>query len=89
MSKINGEILETESSVKQILQDTNGKPSSKRIAGFVLMGVGLAYLLVVGSISIGQVIADPATALSVGQTIIYVGGALCGIGVIEKLGTGN
>ena len=71
---------------KEILNDTNGKPSSKRIAGFILMGVGLVFLLSIGITSIFKIIADPQTALSIGQTIIYVGGALCGIGVIEKLG---
>ena len=53
------------------------------------MGAGLFFLLAIGITSIFQIIADPQTALSIGQTIIYVGGALCGIGVIEKLGNNN
>lgn len=78
--------MATENNTNPILQDSNGKPSSKRIAGFILMGVGLVFLLITGITSIFKIIADPQTALSIGQTIIYVGGALCGIGVIEKLG---
>ncbi len=71
---------------KQILNDTNGKPSSKRIAGFILIFTGLVFLLSIGISSIFTIIADPVTALSVGTTIITVGGALTGVSVLEKLG---
>ena len=74
---------------KQALTDTQGKPSSKRIAGFVLVGVGLVFLLSVGIASIFNPVADPGTALSIGQTIIGLGGALIGVGVFEKLGGGS
>ncbi len=74
---------------KQIVNDKNGKPSSKRISGFILISVGLVFLLSIGISSIFKVIADPQTALSVGQTIIGLGGALIGVGVFESIGSNN
>lgn len=73
----------------EILNDTKGKPSSKRICGIALIAIGVGYLLTVGIMSIVKIIADPQTALSIGQTFIGLGSALLGIGVIEKLGNNN
>jgi len=73
----------------ELLKDTNGKPSSKRICGIILIAIGVGYLLTVGIMSIIKVIADPQTSLAIGQTFIGLGSALIGIGVIEKLGNSN
>lgn len=71
----------------EILQDTNGKPSSKRIAGFICLFAGIGLLLVVGITSIFRVIADPTTSIAAGSTLVITGASLLGVSVIEKLGT--
>jgi len=68
------------------LKDTDGKPSSKRIAGYVIGVVGLIMGCVLFGISIGQVIKDPATAINVFKTFMYISGMLLGVSVVEKLG---
>lgn len=69
-----------------MLKDSNGNYSSKRIAGFILLSIGAFFLLTIGIISIFRYIVDSDTALTVGKTIISVGGGLLGIGVVEFLG---
>lgn len=70
----------------EMLNDKSGKPSSKRIVGIIILAIGICFDLAIGITSIFQVIADPSTALSVGNTLIYVGGGLLGIGVLENIG---
>jgi hypothetical protein len=77
------------SDAKQVLTDSQGKPSSKRIAGIILLIIGIAYLLAVGVMSIFNPVADPGTALAVGQWITGAGAGLLGIGVFELLGGKN
>ena len=72
--------------MSKILKDQNGNTSSKRVAGFIISGVGLALLLLVGVMSIFRPIADPGTAMEAGKTILIVGGGLLGVGVFEFLG---
>lgn len=70
----------------EITKDSNGKDSSRRIAGFIVSAVGLIFLLVVGAFAIFNPIGDPSTALEVGK-IIFIGGlSLLGIGVFEFFG---
>lgn len=72
--------------MSNITKDSNGKDSSRRIAGFVVSGVGLSFLVAVGVTAIFRPIGDSATALEVGK-IIFVGGlSLLGIGVFEFFG---
>ena len=68
-----------------IFKDQNGNISSKRILGGICMIVGLLEMLTVGIIAIFKIIADPETALTVGKTLVIVGGGLVGISVLEFL----
>ena len=70
----------------KLLQDKDGNTSSKRVAGFIIAGCGLALLLIVGFMSIKTKIADPETAMESGKTLLIVGCGLLGVGVIEFLG---
>lgn len=70
----------------KLLQDKDGNTSSKRVAGFIISGVGLIALLALGIISMFRVIKDPGTAMEAFKTILIVGGGLLGVGVVEFLG---
>ena len=70
----------------KLLQDSNGNTSSKRVAGFIIAGVGLIALLALGVVSMFMVIKDPETAMEAFKTILIVGGGLLGVGVVEFLG---
>lgn len=69
-----------------ILKDQNGNDSSKRLAGFIISGVGLVGLVALGVVSIFSKIEDPSTAMEAFKTILIIGGGLLGIGVVEFLG---
>ena len=66
--------------------DKAGDPSSKRIAGSIILLSGLLLLLTVGIISIFKIIGDPTTAIQVGNTLMLTGGSLLGVGVLEGIG---
>jgi hypothetical protein len=68
------------------LRDSAGNLSSKRIAGFSILVLGSAYLLTIGIVSIFRMVADSSTALDVGRVLIFTGGGLLGVGVVEKFG---
>ncbi len=72
--------------MSKILEDQNGNSSSKRIAGFIISGVGLVSLLSLGVVSMFRVISDPSTAMEAFKTILIVGGGLLGVGVFEFMG---
>ena len=72
-----------------VFRDSAGHKSSKRIAGTIILGVGAAFLLAVGIISISRVVADPDTSIRIGSTLIYTGAALLGVGVVEGLTRGG
>ncbi len=72
--------------MSKLLEDQNGNASSKRIAGFIISGVGLVSLLALGVVSMFKVISDPSTAMEAFKTILIVGGGLLGVGVFEFLG---
>lgn len=72
-----------------MLNDKSGKLSSKRVVGIIILGIGIIFDLSIGITSIFRGIADPSTALSVGNALIYVGGGLLGIGVLENIGGKN
>ncbi len=69
-----------------IFQDQNGNTSSKRIAGFIISGVGLLGLVAIGVLSMFQKIEDPTTAMEAFKTILIVGSGLLGVSVVEFLG---
>ena len=70
----------------KLLEDKDGNTSSKRVAGFVISGVGLLALLTLGIVSMFKVIQDPTTAMESFKTILIVGGGLLGVGVFEFMG---
>lgn len=70
----------------KLLQDKDGNTSSKRVAGFIISGIGLIALLALGVVSMFQKIEDPGTAMESFKTILIVGGGLLGVGVVEFLG---
>jgi len=72
--------------MSKVFEDKDGNTSSKRIAGFIISGVGLIALLALGIISMFRVIKDPSTAMESFKTILIVGGGLLGVGVFEFLG---
>lgn len=72
--------------MNKILEDKNGNSSSKRLAGFIVCGVGLVALLGLGIVSMFKTIEDPATAMEAFKTILIVGGGLLGVGVLEFFG---
>lgn len=72
--------------MNDILKDQNGNTSSKRVAGFIISGVGLVGLVALGVVSIFNKIEDPGTAMEAFKTILIVGGGLLGVGVFEFLG---
>ncbi len=69
---------------KSLLNDHDGKPSSKRIAGFIILFVGLALHMATCVTSFFKVIPDPSTALAVGNTLLICGSSLLGIGTLEN-----
>ena len=72
--------------MSKLLEDKDGNASSKRLAGFIISGVGLLALLVLGVVSMKYEIADPSTAMEAFKTILIVGGGLLGVGVFEFMG---
>ena len=72
-----------------VFRDRDGKISSKRVAGFILLAVGVTVHIITATISYFQVIADPDTAIAVGNTLIYTGAALLGVGIAEHLVRGE
>lgn len=75
--------------MNNLLNDKNGKLSSKRIAGFVCIGIGLtmglaiAFIFIYHNINTGEGL-EIESLKYIFTTIITVGGGLLGIGVFEK-----
>ena len=69
-----------------ILTDSNGNKSSKRVAGFIVLGMGLIMAAVLFSASIVKKVGDPDTAMSVINTMFITGGSLLGLGIAELFG---
>ena len=69
-----------------LFKDQNGNTSSKRIAGFIISGVGLLGLVFLGILSMYQKIQDPGTAMEAFKTVLIVGAGLLGVSVVEFLG---
>lgn len=68
----------------KLLQDSDGNTSSKRVAGYIAGGFGLALIVAVGIVSMFTVLKDPSTTIDAGKTLIYVAAILLGIGTFEK-----
>jgi hypothetical protein len=70
--------------------DVDGRivQSSKRWMGTALIIAGGLLLGGIGVAAIFRQVADPATALSAGQSLVVTGAALLGVGVLDGLGQG-
>jgi hypothetical protein len=71
------------------LQDGVGNLSSKRLAGFVLIFIGIIMALVLFYKCLYFPIPNSQTALDLISTFLYVGGGLLGIGVFENMKIGR
>lgn len=73
--------------VNKFLKCSKGKPSSKRLAGVALIGLGIGCALILFTISLIGSINDSSTALEVVKTFIMYGSALLGLGVLDNIGS--
>lgn len=69
-----------------IHEDVNGNKSSKRVWGSILLSTALAMRIVLFICSILIEVKDANTAILASQTLLYTGGGLLGLGVIEHFG---
>lgn len=69
-----------------MFKDQAGKLSGKRIAGAVIAGIGLILLIFLGVCAMFTDISDPDTAADAFKSILFVGGGLLGISVVEFFG---
>ena len=69
----------------KVLQDSDGNTSSKSVFGAIVLIVGLIGHLFLGIFSIFSIAADPATAVASFNTMMFVGGGLLGVSVLEFL----
>ena len=73
-----------------IIKDVNGKISSKRLLGIVLITIGvIMHIITYIKTTFFLQIIDANTSIAVANNLIYVGGVLVGIGVFENLGNGK
>jgi len=72
--------------MSKLLEDKDGNPSSKRVAGFVTLGMGIFMLAMGGFISMKWELKDSLTFIEVGKVLCLTGGGLLGIGVAEFFG---
>ena len=69
--------------MNSVIKDQNGNISSKRIAGFVIGGIGIIMGVSLFAFSLKNGAKDSETAMDIIKTFLYVAGGLLGIGVIE------
>jgi hypothetical protein len=69
---------------KDLLKDSSGKPSSKRIWGSILLGSGLTFAAILFGFSLTEGAVDAPTAQGVINMFLIAGSSLLGIGVFEK-----
>ena len=71
----------------EITQDINGKQSSKRTAGLIILGLGVLLILAIGVYSFFAVLKDPVTSFNCAIALLTAGGGLLGITIGEYIGT--
>ncbi len=69
-----------------LTNEATGNKSSKRLWGTIFMVAGGSLLVFIGLLSLFVKIADPDTALRASTTLVWVGAALLGVGVLDGLG---
>lgn len=73
----------------EMLQDSNGNISSKRVAGISLLGFSMLLGLVLFIISIFKDVKNAYTMIDLIKLFIYSGTGLLGIGVVENFAQKN
>ena len=68
-----------------ITKDVNGKQSSKRTAGLIILLIGVALMTAIGIYSFFNVLADQETAFNASIALLTVGGGLLGFTIAEYL----
>jgi hypothetical protein len=68
-----------------ITKDVNGKQSSKRTAGLIILLIGVALMTAIGIYSFFNVLADQGTAFNASIALLTVGGGLLGFTIAEYL----
>lgn len=69
---------------KDLLGDSRGGKSSKRVWGSILLSIGILFSCVLFCVSLFSGAKDAATALGIINIFLISGGGLLGIGVFEK-----
>jgi hypothetical protein len=72
--------------MNSLFHDQNGNISSKRVAGFVVLMIGLVMAIAAFSMSMVKKVPDFDMAKEVLNTIFLTAGALLGFGVVEVFG---
>lgn len=65
------------------LPDGTIEKSSKRLIGAVSFGIGGLLTVILGVYSFFAVAADPSTIITVGNSLIFTGAGLLGLGIAE------
>lgn len=73
----------------EMLQDSNGNTSSKRVAGISLLGFSMLLGLILFIISIFKDVKNAYTMIDLIKLFIYSGTGLLGIGVVENFAQKN
>jgi len=71
------------------LQDNSGDLSSKRLAGFLLLFVGIIMAIILFYKCLYSPIGNSNTALDIISLFLYTGGGLLGISVFENIKIGS
>lgn len=71
----------------EITKDINGKQSSKRTAGLIILILGVSLILAIGIYSFFNQLEDSTTAFNSALALLTIGGALLGLTVGEYIGS--
>jgi hypothetical protein len=67
------------------LPDGTIEKSSKRLIGAIAFGAGGLLTIALGVYSFFAVAADPSTIITVGNSLVFTGAGLLGLGLVEGL----
>jgi hypothetical protein len=70
--------------MNEILKDRDGKNSSKRIAGSVILGIAILFSIILFWFSLTSGAKDPNTAISIINAFFTAGTLILGVGAFEK-----
>jgi hypothetical protein len=71
------------------LQDGEGNNSSKRLAGLLLIGIGIVLSIILFWRSLTSPVGDSQTALSIIDIFLITGGGLLGVSIFDNLKIGG